>query len=70
MLPPKPSAKREMSVNIRFSQAEHMRLKRIADYRGLTVTALLYHVIVHAVVPRLEKEIQIEVQDQPKRDAP
>ena len=60
MLPPKPSPKREISVNIRFNAIEYERLKRIATYRGTSVTTLLHYVISNAVIPRLEREMQKE----------
>ncbi|MHB8624623.1 MAG: hypothetical protein ACYDBJ_10695 [Aggregatilineales bacterium] len=60
MLPPKPSPKREIGVNIRFNTIEYERLKQIATYRGISVTTLLHYVISNAVIPRLEREIQKE----------
>jgi hypothetical protein len=60
MLPPKPSPKRDIGVNIRFNATEYQRLKDIAAYRAITVTTLLHYVISNAVLPRLEREIQKE----------
>ncbi len=60
MLPPRPSPKRDIGVNIRFNALEYERLKRIADYRGLPVTTLLHYVIERHVLPRLEREMEKE----------
>ncbi len=62
MLPPRPSPKRDIGVNIRFNALEYERLKRIADYRGLSVTTLLHYVIEHHILPRLEREMDKERQ--------
>lgn len=67
MLPPPPAPKREMGVNIRFSAPDYERLKMIATYREVSVTALLHYVIIHAVLPRLEREVQLE-QRQPQHN--
>lgn len=60
MLPPKPSPKRDIGVNIRFNTAEYDRLKHIAAYRGISVTTLLHYVITNGVLPRLEREMRKE----------
>jgi len=60
MLPPKPSPKRDIGVNIRFNTAEYERLKHIAEYRGISVTTLLHYVITNGVLPRLEREMRKE----------
>lgn len=69
MLPPKPSAKRDIGVNIRFNTAEYERLKRIAEYRGISVTTLLHYVIANGVLPRLEREMRKE-QEHERRSVP
>jgi len=61
MLPPKPSAKRDMSVNVRFTQAEYQALGRIAAYRAVTVTELVYHVVSQAALPQLQEEMAAEL---------
>ena len=63
MLPPKPTPKRDIAVNIRFNRLEYERLKLVADYRGISVATLLHYVVTNAVLPRLEREMQKE-QDQ------
>ena len=60
MLPPKPSPKRDIGVNIRFNTAEYERLKQIAEYRSISVTTLLHYVITNGVLPRLEREMYKE----------
>lgn len=60
MLPPKPSPRRDIGVNIRFNAAEYERLRHIADYRGISVTILLHYVITNGVLPRLEREMRKE----------
>ncbi len=70
MLPPRPSPKRDIGVNIRFNALEYERLKRIADYRGLSVTTLLHYVIEHHVLPRLEREMEKELQQSPSPATP
>jgi hypothetical protein len=62
MLPPPRSPRRDVNVSIRFSAPEYERLRRIADYRSITVAALLYHVVINAVLPKLEREVQSEQQ--------
>jgi hypothetical protein len=60
-----------MGVNIRFSVPDYERLKAIATYREVTVTALLHYVVIHSVLPRLEREVQLEQRqnrDQPEPD--
>lgn len=66
MLPPKPTAKRSVAVNVRFSGIEYERLKRIADYRHLSVTTLVHHVVGNYLLPRLEREMRKEI-DQTKQ---
>jgi hypothetical protein len=66
MLPPKQSAKRNIGVNIRFNTVEYERLKRIAEYCGISVTALLHYVITNGLLPRLEREMRKEqAREQP-----
>jgi len=67
MLPPPASPRRQMNVSIRFSSPDYDRFKHIADYRKMTVTALLHYVLVNSVLPRLEREMQSEQrQAQPR----
>jgi len=66
MLPPKQSAKRNIGVNIWFNTVEYERLERIAEYCGISVTALLHYVITNGVLPRLEREMRNEqAREQP-----
>ncbi len=60
MLPPPVSPRRQMNVSIRFSTPDYERLKHIADYRNMTVTALLHYVLVNSVLSRLERGMQNE----------
>jgi len=60
MLPPPPPPKRGTNVSIRFNSTDYARLKQVADYRGITVTALLHYVVVNSVIPKIEKEMQTE----------
>ncbi len=62
MLPPKQTQKRSVAVNVRFSGTEYERLKRIADYRNLSVTALVHHVVGNYLLPRMEREVQKEIR--------
>ena len=61
MLPPKRSAKREVGVNVRFTQDEHEELVRIAEYRDITVTELVYHVVAQVGLPSLLEEMDAEI---------
>jgi len=61
MLPPKRSAKREVGVNVRFTQDEHEALVRIAEYRDITVTELIYHVVSQVGLPTLLEEMDAEI---------
>ena len=61
MLPPKRSAKREVGVNVRFTQDEHDELVRIAEYRDITVTELVYHVVAQVGLPSLLEEMDAEI---------
>ncbi len=64
MLPPAgKTQKREANVNIRFCANDIARLKRIAAYRGTTVTQLLHYVTTNTVLPLLEEEMQQELAE-------
>lgn len=65
MLPPKRAAKREVGVNVRFTQAEHEALERIAAYREITVTELVYHVVAQVALPQLCEEMDEELAANP-----
>lgn len=59
LLPPSgDSRKREVSVNLRFSIDDHIRLKQVADFSGTTVASLLHYVTVHTTLPLMEQEVR------------
>jgi len=61
MLPPKRSARREVGVNVRFTHDEHDELLQIAEYRDITVTELIYHVVAQVGLPTLREEMDAEI---------
>ncbi len=64
MLPPAgKTQKREAHVSVRFCANDFARLKRIAEYRGTTVTRLLHYVTTNTVLPLLEEEMQQELAE-------
>jgi len=70
VLPPKPSPRRDIGVNIRFNAAEYERLRHIAVYRGISVTILLHYVITNGVLPRLEREMRKEQEREQSPTSP
>lgn len=70
MLPPKRSAKREVGVNVRFTQDEHEDLVQIAEYRDITVTELVYHVVAQVGLPLLREEMEAEIAAAQSADLP
>ena len=50
--------KREVSVNLRFSVADHLRLKQVAEFSGTTVANLLFYVTMNTTLPMMEQEVQ------------
>ena len=62
LLPPKRSARRVAGVNVRFTQDEYDELERIANYREITVTELVYHVMARVMLPRLRNEMETELK--------
>lgn len=63
LLPPKRPAKRDSGVNVRFTQDEYDELERIATYRDISVTELVYHVIAQFALPQLRDEMEAELAD-------
>ena len=59
LLPPSgDSHKREVSVNLRFSVADHLRLKQVAEFSGTTVANLLFYVTMNTTLPMMEQAVQ------------
>ena len=59
LLPPSgDSHKREVSVNLRFSLADHLRLKQVAEFSGTTVANLLFYVTMNTTLPMMEQAVQ------------
>jgi len=59
LLPPSgDSHKREVSVNLRFSVADHLRLKQVAEFSGTTVANLLLYVTMNTTLPMMEQAVQ------------
>lgn len=59
LLPPSNEGnKREVSVNLRFSVEDHLRLKYVADFSGTTVASLLHYVTIHTTLPMMEQEVR------------
>jgi len=59
LLPPAgDSHKREVSVNLRFSLADHLRLKQVAEFSGTTVANLLFYVTMNTTLPMMEQAVQ------------
>lgn len=61
LLPPKRAAKRELGVNVRFTQEEYDALESVATYRDITITELIYHVVAQFAIPQLREEIEAEI---------
>ena len=61
LLPPKRPAKRDAGVNVRFTQDEYDELERIANYRDISVTELVYHVVSQFALPQLRDEMETEI---------
>jgi len=58
LLPPSgDSHKREVSVNLRFSVEDHLRLKQVAEFSGTTVANLLFYVTMNTTLPMMEQEV-------------
>ena len=59
LLPPSgDSHKREVSVNLRFSLVDHLRLKQVAEFSGTTVANLLFYVTMNTTLPMMEQAVQ------------
>ena len=69
LLPPSDHAnKREVSVNLRFSQEDYERLKRVADFSSTTIANLLFYVTINTTLPMMEQAVK-RAQSDPSPDA-
>lgn len=55
--PPVATQKRDISVNLRFSEDVYERLKRIAIFSNTSITGLLHYVTLNTTLPLMEKEM-------------
>ena len=59
LLPPSDHAnKREVSVNLRFSQEDYERLKQVADFSSTTIANLLFYVTINTTLPMMEQAVK------------
>jgi len=68
--PPIDTQKRDISVNLRFSEDVYERLKRIAAFSNTSITGLLHYVTINTTLPLMEKEMHNAQPSTPTSDAP
>jgi len=68
--PPVATHKRDISVNLRFSEDVYERLKGIATFSNTSITGLLHYVTLNTTLPLMEKEMLSARPATPDSDAP